>query len=102
MNKMNFLMNGRVDKNEFHGGNNYTYLTTPAVDAYSQPSAFKVRSPSQLGAVGTELELVCTVSGYIHVKTWKDKASGDTKTFDEAKVFFDAVLAGQAEVKKAG
>lgn len=62
---MIFQMNGRIEFSEFYNGKYISLITTPAPDPYSQPSKFKVNSESQLGAIGQEVSLDVTVSGFV-------------------------------------
>lgn len=90
-----FNMKCRIDFSEFHNGRYSTYVTTPAPDAYTQPSSYRLYSESQLGNSGSEITVTCTIRGFIRNKSYQDKQTGQQKVFHEDNVFFDATLAGQ-------
>lgn len=57
------------------GKNGDVYLTllkTPALDKYSSPGTFEVRSRRPLGQRGTEIEVECDLLGYQRNYTDKD------------------------------
>lgn len=90
---MQLSMRGKIDHTEFYNGNYITIITTPAPDAYSKPESFKLRSPNQLGAVGSEIAVTVSVRGYVRKKPYVDKSTGQQKTYWEENVFMDATLA---------
>lgn len=52
-----------------------TILKTPAVDPYSSPCTYEVRSKARLGSKGQEIEATCELVGYGRSYENKD---GDT------------------------
>jgi hypothetical protein len=88
---MNLKMKGRIDYTEFHEGNHYVCVTTPAVDAYSQPNSFKLASVSSLGSVGTEVDVVVELSGYVKKKPYQDKITHENKVFRDGVVYLRVV-----------
>lgn len=100
---MIFQMNGRIEFSEFYNGKYISLITTPAPDPYSQPSKFKVNSESQLGAIGQEVSLDVTVSGFVREKPYTDKQTGQRKIFHEDNVILRARLAqAKPQAVKAG
>lgn len=85
-----FTLKGRVDFVQLHEGAYFTVVTTPAPDAYSKPSRYKLRSASQLGVPGQEITVDVTVSGSVYEKNYRDKQTGINKVFHEANVYMDA------------
>lgn len=85
-----FVLKARVDHVQLHEGAFYHVVTTPAPDAYSKPSRYKLRSKDQLGTVGAEITVDVTVSGSVYEKNYRDKQTGINKVFHEANVYMDA------------
>lgn len=85
-----FQLKGRVDFVQLHEGSYFHTVTTPAPDAYSKPSRYKLRSPQQLGSVGAEITVDVTISGSVYEKNYRDKQTGINKIFHEANVYMDA------------
>jgi hypothetical protein len=96
---MNFQMKGKIGVTEFYNGNHYTVIQTPAPDSYSQPSSFRVRSATPLGANAQEIELDCSISGFVRPKTFTNK-SGQQQTIQEPNVFIDAAIASPSKPNK--
>ena len=88
---MKLTINGRIDSSEFFNGKYMVVVVTPAVDAYSQPSSFKVRAQNQLGNIGEEVALEVEVSGYVQRKTYLNKKTNQSEIFNEANVYFDVL-----------
>jgi len=88
---MTLNLKGRIDASRFHDGTYYTKISTPAKDAYSQPSSFVLRSQSQLGQVGEEIQAKCELSGFVRLKRWTDKNTGEQKTFDEENLYLTVI-----------
>lgn len=97
-----FQMKCRIDTIEQHNGAFFHIVTTPAQDAYSKPSSFKLRSPQQLGNAGNEVTLDVTVSGSVFKKNYRDSQTGIQKQFHEANVYLEAQHArAPAQAKSA-
>ena len=88
---MKLTINGRIDSSEFFNGKHMVIVVTPAVDAYSQPSSFKVRAQNALGNIGDEISLEVEVSGYVQRKTYQNKKTNQPDTFMEPNVYFDVL-----------
>lgn len=56
----------------------HTLLKTPAVDQYSSPGTFEVRSRARLGSEGAEVTVECDLLGYS--RSYKDKDGGAVRT----------------------
>lgn len=82
---------GRIDFCENHNGKVFTIVTTPAVDAYSHPSRFKVVSQQPFGGLGQTFEINLSVAGVVREKSYRDKQTGFNKTFHEADVYLHVV-----------
>lgn len=82
---------GRIDFAELHNGRFYTVVTTPAPDAYSHPSRFKLQSAQQIGQLGQTFEFSLDVSGIVREKPYQDKNTGMRKTFYESDVYLNVV-----------
>jgi len=97
---MQALLKGRIESSEVYNNQVYTVVTEPAIDSYSSPQRFKVKSEAQLGAVGAEITLQVTLRGNVRQKTYTDKQTGQVKQFNEDNVYLDAVIAQQQPQKK--
>jgi len=86
-------MIARVNVSEFHNQRYYTVVTTPAPDAFSHPSRFKVQSEQPIGQQNQDVELILSVNGMVREKPYKDKNTNQPKTFYEADVFLNVVSA---------
>jgi len=90
---MQFAMIARLEISEFHNNRYYTIVTTPAPDAFSHPSKFKVQSDQPLGQQGQSLELVLSVAGVVREKQYQDKNTRQNKLFYEADVYLNVISA---------
>jgi hypothetical protein len=88
---MQFSMIARIDFSENHNNKVYTVVTTPAPDAFSHPSRFKVVSEQPLGAPGQSIDMTLSVGGVVREKQYRDKQTGYNKTFYEADVYLNVV-----------
>jgi hypothetical protein len=79
----------RIEKGEFFNGKQYTVVSSPAPDAFSHPSRYKLTSDQQLGQVGQLIDVDCTMKGLVREKSFTDRATGQQKKFDECDVYFD-------------
>ena len=79
---------GKIEESNLFGKTWITLLITPAPDSYSQPSTFKLKSDAALGSPGDEIKATCDISGYIRRRPYKDKDTGQQKTFVEDTVNF--------------
>ena len=71
-------MKARIDKVRFHDGVNYSIVTCPAVDEFSKPSVFEVRSKSRLGSVGEIVDREFDITGWPAGKfEYQDKNTGE-------------------------
>lgn len=102
MNQTNptFILKGRIDHIQMHEGRYFHVVTTPAPDAYSKPSRYKLASRQQLGTEGAEVTVQVTISGSVYEKNYRDKNTGIQKVFHEANVFMDAVPATPQQVSQ--
>jgi hypothetical protein len=89
MSPMSFSMIARINHSEFHNNRYYTVVTTPAPDAFSHPSRFKVQSSNPIGQPNQDVELVLYVSGMVRDKPYVDKVTKQPKTFYEADVYLN-------------
>ena len=81
----------RIEKSETYNGRVFTVVVSPAPDAFSHPSKFRVGSAVQIGRVGDSLDLVLSISGVVKQKTFFNKQTGQQQSFDESSVYFDVV-----------
>lgn len=88
---MQIKLSGRISKMVKNGSSFLTLFQTPAPDAYSQPSTYKVVSSDQLGQPGDELNLTCSVRSWVKIKPYKEKDTGIGKEFWEQNIMFDVV-----------
>ena len=93
---MKVQLTGRIESQDFYNGNYTTVIATPAPDAYSQPSSYKIRSSNQLGSVKSEITVWVEISGFVKDKPYKDRQTGENKIFQEANVFFEVCEAPAA------
>lgn len=102
MNQTNptFVLRGRIDHIQLHEGKYFHVVTTPAPDAYSKPSRYKLASSQQLGNEGSEITVQVTVSGSVFEKQYRDKQSGIQKIYHEANVYMNAVPATPQQVQQ--
>jgi len=82
---------GRIDLVEFHNGKHYSVVTSPAVDAYSHPSKFKVVSDNPFGQVNQTFEIQCSMGGIVRPRQYKDANTGQPRVFQEADVYLNVV-----------
>ena len=85
---MQVELTGKITKQAFHNGTHTTLLMTPAADAYSQPSTYKLKSDNALGNEGDEVTATCEMRGFVRNKQYRDKNTGQPKEFDEDNVIF--------------
>lgn len=82
-------LKGRLDYCEQNQGSHYHNITVPAHDAYSKPQSFKFKANQQLGNIGQEIEVFLKVSGFVQQKNWTDPKTGQNRSFQDGKVFFE-------------
>ncbi|MEA3301074.1 MAG: hypothetical protein U9R22_12695 [Pseudomonadota bacterium] len=88
---MRFQLTGKIESCDFHNGVHTTILVTPAPDAYSQPSSYKLKSDNMLGQPGQEITADIAMRGFIRRKPYKDKNTGQPKMFFEDNVILSVV-----------
>lgn len=86
---MKVTIQGRIEHSEFYNQFYTIILAVPAVDQYSQPSTYKLRSKQPMGNVGDEVTTHVTFRGFVRRKPYTDKQTGEAKVFWEDNVFFD-------------
>lgn len=98
---VNFI-GARIDSSEFYKEKTYTTVSTPAPDQFSHPSKYRVTSEKPIGNVGAVVDIDCTMRGMVRPKNYKDKDTGQPKTYIETDVYFDvyAVRVHQVPVVK--
>ena len=102
---MNFKIKCRIDRTEFYNNKHIINVSTPAIDTYSKPNAFKIYSSKPLGNAGDEIEPMVELSGFIRQKKYNDKQTGQEKVYFEDVTFLnvvDAVAQIQPDSRKAG
>lgn len=95
-----FILKGRIDHIQLHEGRYFHVVTTPAPDAYTKPSRYKLSSRQQLGTEGAEITVQVTISGSVFEKSYRDKQTGIQKVYHEANVYMDAVPATPQQVQQ--
>jgi len=95
--KVSFI-GARIDSSEFYKQKMYTVVSTPAPDAFSHPSKYRVTSEQSIGNVGAVVDIDCTIRGMVRPKNYTDKSNGQPKTYVETDVYFD-VYAVRAHVQ---
>lgn len=93
MQHLQCTMIARIDLSEFHNNRYFTVVTTPAPDAFSHPSRFKVQSTQPIGQQGQSVELLLDVGGIVREKNYEDKQTRQRKTFHEADVYLNVISA---------
>lgn len=88
-----FQLTGRIDDTQFDNGKYRYLLVTPAPDAYSQPSSYKLQSDNQLGQIGQEITVDVEMSGFVRKKPYEDKQTRQPKIYWEDNVIFRATPA---------
>lgn len=88
-NNMTFTMKARIDSSDVHKGKTFTLVTVPAPDGFSHPSRFKVASTQALGSPGQIIDLTVSVNGMIREKNYRDKDTGQPRTFHDASVLLN-------------
>lgn len=88
---MQLIIECRIDQSEVHNNRYFTTVTTPAPDAFSHPSRFRVSSNQPLGSPGQAVKLTCRVSGIVREKSYRDKNTGQPKIFHDANVSLEVV-----------
>lgn len=71
----NVHLQGKITNVRNYENKFYTQLITPAADSYSKPSSFEVSSTSQIGTIGQEVKMLCSLSGYISTFQYPDKGN---------------------------
>jgi|GEM_PF-4983404 len=79
----------RIEKTEFFQGKQYTVVSSPAPDAFSHPSKYRLTSDQPLGQAGNLIDVDATARGIVVPKPFVDKNTGQQKSYDNASVFFD-------------
>lgn len=73
---LRLVVRGRVEEaRQFSGARGVGYRTrikVPAVDQYTAPGTFEVRSDRRLGKVGEEIEVECDLMGFSRSYQGKD------------------------------
>jgi len=88
---MRVLVAGKIVSSRMHERNRLTVLIAPAPDAYSHPSTIEVRSRQQLGQVGEEVRVTCSLRGYMRRFDFKDRQTGELKRGERCEHSLDAV-----------
>lgn len=91
---------GRIDMVDFHNGKHYSIVTSPAADAYSHPSRFKVVSDNPFGQVGQTYQITLSLGGIVRARNYKDAATGQPRVFQEADVYLNVVSAQPHQAPK--
>jgi len=91
------MQSARIEQSEFYNNMHYTVVTMPAPDAFSHPSRFRLQSKAPLGAPGSVVTITVDVGGLVREKQYRDKISGQLKTFHEGVVFLNVVSSGPAQ-----
>jgi len=77
---LTLVVSGRVAQVTQRAGQNgatfFTLLKTPAVDEFSSPGTFEIRSKRRLGSEGATIEVQCDVLGFS--RSYERKADGET------------------------
>ena len=88
---LQLTMDVRVDQSEMHNNRHFTIVTSPAPDAFSHPSRFRVGSDQPLGSPGQTVKITCKVNGMVREKQYRDKNTGQQKIFHDGSVLLDVV-----------
>lgn len=89
------LIGVRIESTDFFQNKNYTVVSSPAPDAFSHPSKYRLTSDKPLGNNGTVMDIDCTMRGMVRLKNYIDKQTGQQKTYNECDVYFDVYAARQ-------
>ncbi|MBB6523902.1 hypothetical protein [Pseudoteredinibacter isoporae] len=84
-------LKGKITHEQFHNGQYFYRIIEAAPDQYSQPNSFKVKSGTQLGQVGNEVQINVRVTGFVREKPYTDKTTGQQKVFEEKIVNLEFV-----------
>lgn len=90
---IDFQLKGRIEETQFDNGSYRYLLVTPAPDAYSQPSSYKLQSDNQIGQPGQEVVVNVRMSGFVRKKPYNDKKTQQPKVYWEDNVILKAFLA---------
>ncbi len=82
---------GRIEHSEQYKGRWYVIVITPALDAYSAPSRFKLVHEYSLGAVGEEISVRCSLRGYLRRREWTDPQNGQVRQIRNVDVVFTVI-----------
>jgi len=83
------LVGVRIESTDFFENKHYTTVSSPALDAFSHPSKYRVTSEKMLGNNGNVMDIDCTMRGMVRLKSYKDRETGQPKTYNESTVYFD-------------
>lgn len=76
------------------GGAQATFLTVcimPAADSFSHPSTIELRSRRPLGAPGSDVDLICTLTGYSRKYNVTDETTGYKTPVNSAQNVLDVI-----------
>jgi hypothetical protein len=88
---MEFSLSGKILKSRFYQQKHYTEIITPAVDEYSHPSKFELRSNAQLGAVDQVWTGQVRISGSLAERSYTDKKTGELKKITDKFIYLDVI-----------
>jgi hypothetical protein len=89
---MQVLVRGRIDASRRYEQLRYTRIVTPAPDPYSRPQTVEIRSKSQLGQKGDEVQVLAQLGGFTR-KAFRstDKETGEQSMVIPVDMTLDAI-----------
>lgn len=87
---MKALLKGKILESKLVKDKTFTTIAQPAADEYQQPSQFKVMSVGTLGNIGDLVALQVNMSGYIKMRPYKDKNTGENKVYEDQILYLSA------------
>lgn len=84
-------LTGKIFHSHRKGNFYYTQIVSPALDEYSNPSRFGLRSSSKLGDIEQVITVDIAISGSSRPFDYTDKETGERKKGFDNTVYFDVV-----------
>ncbi len=99
---MEITIEGKISAAKAIDSGHVTRIATPAPDPYSHPGVYEVLSPQQLGALGDQVRVRCSVNSFLGKEyRTEDRRTGEIGYRRNAIVQFRVLDAVGAQVRAA-
>ena len=82
---------GKIQSSRRHEKNHFTLIVAPAIDEWSHPQRYELRSENKLGEKEDVINVRCRLSGSVRTFQYNDRESGEKKSGLETRVMLDVV-----------